>query len=90
MINGSLKKGIGGSILRFEDHRLLTGRSSYIADIAPAGLWEVAFFAQPGCACQYREFGETATGCEQGIFSCRSRGHPADSGPLTGDWVPPF
>jgi carbon-monoxide dehydrogenase large subunit len=47
VINGSLKKGIGGSILRFEDHRLLTGRSSYIADIAPAGLWEVAFLRSP-------------------------------------------
>jgi aerobic carbon-monoxide dehydrogenase large subunit len=36
-------KGIGGSILRNEDRRLLSGRSSFIADISQPGMWEVAF-----------------------------------------------
>ena len=41
------KKGIGGSILRIEDERLLSGRSTYIADIRPSGVWEVAFIRSP-------------------------------------------
>lgn len=41
------KKGIGGSILRNEDGRLLSGRSSYIADISQPGMWEVAFLRSP-------------------------------------------
>lgn len=40
-------KGIGGSILRLEDHRLLSGRSSFIADISRPDLWEVAFLRSP-------------------------------------------
>ena len=40
-------KGIGGSILRLEDERLLSGRSSFIADISRPGLWEVAFLRSP-------------------------------------------
>lgn len=41
------KKGIGGSILRNEDERLLAGRSSFIADISQPGMWEVAFLRSP-------------------------------------------
>ena len=43
----SSKKGIGSSILRNEDERLLSGRSSYIADISQPGTWEVAFLRSP-------------------------------------------
>jgi carbon-monoxide dehydrogenase large subunit len=41
------KKGIGASILRIEDERLLAGRSSFIADISRPGMWEVAFLRSP-------------------------------------------
>ena len=41
------KKGIGSSILRNEDERLLAGRSSFIADISHRGMWEVAFLRSP-------------------------------------------
>jgi carbon-monoxide dehydrogenase large subunit len=40
-------KGIGASILRNEDERLLAGRSSFIADISQPGMWEVAFLRSP-------------------------------------------
>jgi carbon-monoxide dehydrogenase large subunit len=40
-------KGIGGAILRNEDRRLLSGRSSFIADISQPGMWEVAFLRSP-------------------------------------------
>ena len=40
-------KGIGAPILRLEDERLLSGRSSFIADIAPPGVWDVAFLRSP-------------------------------------------
>lgn len=40
-------KGIGASILRLEDERLLSGRSSYIADISKPGMWDVAFLRSP-------------------------------------------
>jgi len=43
----SSKKGIGSSILRNEDERLLAGRSSFIADISQPGMWEVAFLRSP-------------------------------------------
>jgi aerobic carbon-monoxide dehydrogenase large subunit len=43
----SVKKGIGSSILRNEDERLLAGRSSFIADISQPGMWEVAFLRSP-------------------------------------------
>lgn len=41
------RKGIGSSILRNEDERLLAGRSSFIADISQPGMWEVAFLRSP-------------------------------------------
>ena len=41
------KKGIGGSILRNEDERLLSGRSTFIADISQPGMWEIAFLRSP-------------------------------------------
>ena len=47
MSGGTEKKGIGGSILRIEDARLLSGRSSFIADISRPGMWEVAFLRSP-------------------------------------------
>lgn len=47
MTAASVKKGIGGSILRNEDERLLAGRSSFIADISQPGMWEVAFLRSP-------------------------------------------
>jgi carbon-monoxide dehydrogenase large subunit len=40
-------KGIGAGILRNEDGRLLSGRSTFIADIEHADLWEVAFLRSP-------------------------------------------
>ncbi len=40
-------RGIGGSIPRLEDERLLTGRSSFIADIDRPGLRQVAFLRSP-------------------------------------------
>jgi carbon-monoxide dehydrogenase large subunit len=43
----SSKKGIGSSILRNEDERLMSGRSSYIADISRPGMWEIAFLRSP-------------------------------------------
>jgi carbon-monoxide dehydrogenase large subunit len=43
----SSKKGIGSSILRNEDERLMSGRSSYIADISQPGMWEIAFLRSP-------------------------------------------
>lgn len=47
MTTVSGKKGIGSSILRNEDERLLAGRSSFIADISQPGMWEVAFLRSP-------------------------------------------
>ncbi|MYZ49196.1 xanthine dehydrogenase family protein molybdopterin-binding subunit [Propylenella binzhouense] len=41
------RKGIGGSIRRIEDARLLSGRSTFIADIGRPGIWEVAFLRSP-------------------------------------------
>ena len=36
-------KGIGQSVLRKEDGRFMAGRGSYVGDIKPSGLMEVAF-----------------------------------------------
>jgi carbon-monoxide dehydrogenase large subunit len=47
MIEPATSKGIGRSILRNEDRRLLAGRSSFIADVSPPGVWEVAFLRSP-------------------------------------------
>ena len=47
MTTTSGKKGIGSSIPRNEDERLLAGRSSFIADISQPGMWEVAFLRSP-------------------------------------------
>ena len=40
-------EGIGASVLRKEDARLLRGRGCYVADMAMSGLHEVAFFRSP-------------------------------------------
>src|SRR5262245_9676068 len=40
-------EGVGASVLRKEDARLLRGRGCYVADLAMPGLQEVAFFRSP-------------------------------------------
>ncbi len=52
------KKGIGSSILRNEDERLLAGRSSFIADISQPGMWEVAFLRSPVAHAKHRQCAE--------------------------------
>ena len=43
----STAKGVGASLPRKEDHRLLHGRGEFVADIAMAGTMDVAFVRSP-------------------------------------------
>ena len=43
----SSAKGVGASLPRKEDHRLLRGRGEFVADIAMAGAMDVAFVRSP-------------------------------------------
>ena len=43
----SSAKGVGASLPRKEDHRLLHGRGEFVADIAMAGTMDVAFVRSP-------------------------------------------
>jgi len=67
MSAATTKKGIGGSILRIEDERLLKGRSSYIADISRPGQWEVAFLRSPVAHAVLRGI-EKPSGAEDRVF----------------------
>ena len=40
-------QGVGASVLRKEDGRLMTGRGQFVGDIRLAGMWDVAFARSP-------------------------------------------
>ncbi|MDB5595318.1 MAG: Carbon-monoxide dehydrogenase large subunit [Hyphomicrobiales bacterium] len=67
MSRGTENKGIGGSILRIEDERLLSGRSSFIADISRPGMWEVAFLRSPVAHANLTRI-EKPAGAENRVF----------------------
>lgn len=67
MSGGTENKGIGGSILRIEDERLLSGRSSFIADISRPGMWEVAFLRSPVAHANLTRI-EKPAGAEKRVF----------------------
>lgn len=67
MTSSSDNKGIGGSILRLEDQRLLSGRSTFIADIEYPGMWEVAFLRSPVGHADILDIRKPA-GCENRVY----------------------
>jgi carbon-monoxide dehydrogenase large subunit len=68
-MNNALKQGegIGASVLRKEDARLLRGRGCYVGDIAMPGLREVAFLRSPLAHANIRSVQKPA-GFESSVF----------------------
>ena len=46
--NGSAREGVGASVLRSEDARLLAGEGRFVADIKLPGMLDIAFVRSPG------------------------------------------
>lgn len=60
-------KGVGARLPRKEDARFLRGRGEFIADIAPAGMKEVAFLRSPLAHARIRSIAKPA-GRERQVF----------------------
>src|SRR5690349_20963264 len=44
---GAAGQGVGASVLRKEDGRLMTGRGQFVGDLQLTGMWDVAFARSP-------------------------------------------
>ena len=47
LAGGSAAQGVGASVPRKEDKRLMTGRGQFVGDLKLAGMWDVAFARSP-------------------------------------------
>ena len=43
----SAPQGVGASVERKEDRRLMSGRGQFVGDLRLAGMWDVAFARSP-------------------------------------------
>ena len=86
MHDGNVTRGVGASMLRLEDDRLLRGKARFVADIKMPGMLEVAFVRSPVAHARVRGVGKPAGYEEKVIVSADLKGVSgirADSG-LTG------
>jgi aerobic carbon-monoxide dehydrogenase large subunit len=61
-------QGVGASVLRKEDQRLMTGKGQFVADLQIAGMWDVAFARSP-IAHGYLRSIEKPVGKEAAVFT---------------------
>jgi aerobic carbon-monoxide dehydrogenase large subunit len=61
-------QGVGASVLRKEDHRLMTGQGQFVADLQIAGMWDVAFARSPIAHGHLRAI-EKPAGKEASVFT---------------------
>ncbi|HTD90020.1 MAG TPA: xanthine dehydrogenase family protein molybdopterin-binding subunit, partial [Burkholderiales bacterium] len=62
------RQGVGASVLRKEDWRLMTGRGQFVGDLHLAGMWDVAFARSP-IAHGHLKGIEKPAGCESAVFT---------------------
>ena len=66
---GHIENGIGQSVLRKEDGRLLTGRGCYVDDLAPAGLAHAVFVRSPYAHARLISIDKTAALAAPGVLA---------------------
>src|SRR6187431_727492 len=62
------RQGVGASVLRKEDGRLMSGRGQFVGDIQLAGMWDVAFARSPIAHGQLKGI-EKPAGRESDVFT---------------------
>ena len=61
-------QGVGASVIRKEDQRLMTGRGQFVGDLRLAGMWDVAFARSPVAHGRLKSV-EKPSGREAAVFT---------------------
>ena len=80
------REGVGRSLLRKEDDRLLRGHGEFVADIKLPGTVEIAFVRSPLAHARIRGIGKPAGRVVSGLWKWPTMMRP--KGPLTPSTMP--